>query len=152
MTNVFERYVDPTVMNQLLTCGSKSLDLGGELKNIAVLFVNIRGFTSMSEDLPPTTVVEILNRYLTLPTECIRRHHGTLDKFVGDCTMAFWNAPLEQENPVLLACRTATDMIKGSKNLEDELFERYGRKISFGEGVHWGSAVVGNIGSPFRMD
>lgn len=152
VTKIFGRYVDPTIMNQLLEGGSKSLDLGGELKNIAVLFVDIRGFTSMSEELPPATVVEILNRYLTLTTECVRRHHGTLDKFVGDCTMAFWNAPLEQENPVLLACRAAIDMIKGSEALEKEIKERHGRKISFGVGIHWGSAVVGNIGTAFRMD
>ena len=152
MTETFQRYVDPVIMNELLKGDSKTLNLGGELKNIAVLFVDIRGFTTMSEALPPTTVVEILNRYLTLTTECIRKHHGTLDKFVGDCTMAFWNAPLEQENPVLLACLAAEDMIRGSKKLGDELLARYGREISFGVGIHWGSAVVGNIGTPFRMD
>ena len=152
VTATFGRYVDPVIMRELLNGGSKSLDLGGELQNIAVLFVDIRGFTSMSEELPPATVVEILNRYLTLTTDCIRRHHGTLDKFVGDCTMAFWNAPLRQENPVLLACLAAVDMIKGSETLGAELLERYGRKISFGVGIHWGSAVVGNIGTPFRMD
>ncbi|MBQ3451067.1 MAG: adenylate/guanylate cyclase domain-containing protein, partial [Selenomonadaceae bacterium] len=70
----------------------------------------------------------------------------------GDCTMAFWNAPLEQERPVELACRAAPDMIAGSEKLGAELMERHGRKISFGVGIHWGSAVVGNIGTPFRMD
>ena len=152
VTTTFGRYVDPAVMSQLLDGGSKSIELGGELKNIAVLFVDIRGFTTMSEELPPPTVVEILNRYLTLTTTCIRRYHGTLDKFVGDCTMAFWNAPLPQENSVELACRAALDMIAGSKELGAELMERHGREISFGVGVHWGSAVVGNIGTPFRMD
>ena len=106
----------------------------------------------MSEQLSPPTVVEILNRYLTLTTDCIRRHHGTLDKFVGDCTMAFWNAPLPQDKPVHLACRAAIDMIKDSEDLRAELKQRFGREIAFGIGVHWGSAVVGNIGSPFRMD
>ena len=152
VTMTFGRYVDPAVMRQLLDGGSKSVELGGEMKNIAVLFVDIRGFTTMSEELSPATVVEILNRYLTLTTTCIRRYHGTLDKFVGDCTMAFWNAPLPQENSVELACRAALDMIAGSKELGAELMERHGRKISFGVGVHWGSAVVGNIGTPFRMD
>ena len=139
-------------MDQLINGDPKSLDVGGKLTNIAVLFVDIRGFTSMSEQLPPATVVEILNRYLTLTTECIRRHHGTLDKFVGDCTMAFWNAPLEQDRPVHRACRAALDMIEGSKRLQDELRAEYGREINFGVGVHWGSAVVGNIGTEFRMD
>jgi len=150
--STFGRYVDPTIMSQLLNEKAESLDVGGTLKNIAVLFVDIRGFTTMSEQLPPTVVVEILNRYLTLTSECIRRHHGTLDKFVGDCTMAFWNAPIPQKNPVHLACRAALDMIKGSKKLKQQLKEQYGREIDFGIGVHWGSAVVGNIGSPFRMD
>ena len=152
VATTFGRYVDPAIMSRLLDGGSKSVKLGGELKDIAVLFVDIRGFTTMSEQLPPTTVVEILNRYLTLTTECIRRYHGTLDKFVGDCTMAFWNAPLPQENSVELACRAALDMIAGSEELGAELEQRYGRKISFGVGIHWGSAVVGNIGTPFRMD
>ena len=150
VTSTFGRYVDPTIMNQLLKSGG--VDVGGSLKNIAVLFVDIRGFTTMSEQLPPPTVVEILNKYLTLTTNCIRRHHGTLDKFVGDCTMAFWNAPLPQEDPVMLACRAAVDMIKESEAFRTELKERFGREIAFGVGVHWGSAVVGNIGSPFRMD
>ena len=148
----FGRYVDPAVMQQLLDGDSKSVKLGGELKNIAVLFVDIRGFTTMSEELSPTEVVEILNRYLTLTTACIRKYHGTLDKFVGDCTMAFWNAPLPQENSVELACRAALDMIAGSQKLGAELMKSHGRKISFGVGIHWGSAVVGNIGTPFRMD
>lgn len=152
VAETFGRYVDPAIMSRLLDGGSKSVKLGGELKDIAVLFVDIRSFTTMSEQLPPTTVVEILNRYLTLTTECIRRYHGTLDKFVGDCTMAFWNAPLPQENSVELACRAALDMIAGSEKLGAELEQRYGRKISFGVGIHWGSAVVGNIGTPFRMD
>ncbi|MBR4903969.1 MAG: adenylate/guanylate cyclase domain-containing protein [Selenomonadaceae bacterium] len=152
LTATFERYVDPTIMSQLLNGGADALDLGGTMRNIAVLFVDIRGFTTMSEQLAPSVVVEILNQYLTLTTDCIRRHHGTLDKFVGDCTMAFWNAPITQKQPVLLACRAALDMIKGSEKLRAELKERYGREISFGVGVHWGRAVVGNIGSPFRMD
>ena len=150
VTSTFGRYVDPTIMSQLLE--SDAVDVGGSLKNIAVLFVDIRGFTTMSEQLPPPLVVEILNKYLTLTTNCIRRHHGTLDKFVGDCTMAFWNAPLPQKDPVMLACRAALDMIKDSKELQAEIKARYGREIAFGVGVHWGSAVVGNIGSPFRMD
>lgn len=148
----FSRYIDPLIMKQLLNGGTEALDLKGKLHDIAVLFVDIRGFTSMSEKLPPTTVVEILNRYLTLTAECIRRHHGTLDKFVGDCTMAFWNAPIPQENPVRLACLAALDMLNGSKELGDELMKKYNQKISFGIGVHFGSAIVGNIGTYFRMD
>lgn len=152
ITDTFGHYVDPTVMAELLRRGSGALELGGKTYDIAVLFVDIRGFTSMSESLDPPTVVEIINRYLTLTTECIMRHHGTLDKFVGDCTMAFWNAPLPQEDPIYLACCAAMDMVEGAKALGQELMERFGRSVSFGVGVHYGPAVVGNIGAPKRMD
>ena len=152
ISDTFGHYVDPAVMNELLRQGSDALELGGKMYEIAVLFVDIRGFTTMSESLDPPTVVEIINRYLTLTTECIMRHHGTLDKFVGDCTMAFWNAPLPQEDPIYLACCAAMDMVEGAKTLGQELQERFGRSVSFGVGVHYGPAVVGNIGAPKRMD
>lgn len=150
--DTFGHYVDPAVMRQLLDEGSGALELGGKLCDIAVLFVDIRGFTTMSEALDPPTVVEIINRYLTLTTDCIMRNHGTLDKFVGDCTMAFWNAPLPQDDPVYHACRAAMDMVEGSKAVGKELMARFGRTVSFGVGVNWGPAVVGNIGAPKRMD
>ena len=150
--NTFGHYIDPAVMKQLIEQGSDGLELGGKLYDIAVLFVDIRGFTTMSEALDPPTVVEIINKYLTLTTECIMKNHGTLDKFVGDCTMAFWNAPLPQEDAVFLACRAAMDMVEGSKAVGEELLARFGRTVSFGVGVNWGPAVVGNIGAPKRMD
>ena len=152
ITATFGRYVDPAILKELLVQGGSAEDLGGKMHNIAVLFVDIRGFTTMSEALDPPTVVEIINKYLTLTTQCIMRHHGTLDKFVGDCTMAFWNAPLPQEDSIYLACRAAMDMVEGSKALGEELMEKYGRTVSFGIGVHYGPAVVGNIGAPQRMD
>ena len=150
--NTFGHYVDPAVMKQLLEQGDSALELGGKLCDIAVLFVDVRGFTTMSEALDPPTVVEIINKYLTLTTDCIMRNHGTLDKFVGDCTMAFWNAPIPQKDAVFMACRAAMDMVEGSKALGVELTERFGRSVSFGIGVNWGPAVVGNIGAPKRMD
>ena len=150
--NTFGHYVDPAVMKQLLDGGAETLELGGKLYDIAVLFVDIRGFTTMSESLDPPTVVEIINKYLTLTTECIMKNHGTLDKFVGDCTMAFWNAPFPQEDAIWLACRAAMDMVEGSKALGEELQQRFGRSVSFGVGVNYGPAVVGNIGAPERMD
>ncbi|MBR1854755.1 MAG: adenylate/guanylate cyclase domain-containing protein [Lachnospiraceae bacterium] len=150
--NTFGHYVDPGVMKELLEQGSSALELGGKMYDIAVLFVDVRGFTTMSEALEPTTVVEIVNRYLTLTTECIMKNHGILDKFVGDCTMAFWNAPVAQEDAVYLACCAAMDMVEGSRALGEELQKRFGRSVSFGIGVNWGPAVVGNIGAPLRMD
>lgn len=152
VTDTFKRYVDPSVMNELLREGTDSLGLGGKMTDIAVLFVDIRGFTTMSEVLSPPEIVEILNRYLSLTTKCVMDNHGTLDKFVGDCTMAIWNAPLKQEDYVMNACKAALAMVEGSKALEEELRKTYGRTVSFGVGVHCGKAVVGNIGAQMRMD
>ncbi|MBR4732825.1 MAG: adenylate/guanylate cyclase domain-containing protein [Lachnospiraceae bacterium] len=152
VTSTFKRYVDPSVINELFREGTDSLGLGGKLTDIAALFVDIRGFTTMSEALPATEVVEILNQYLSLTTKCVMDNHGTLDKFVGDCTMAIWNAPLKQDDYVMNACKAALDMVKGSEELAKQLQEKYGRTVAFGVGVHCGKAVVGNIGAQMRMD
>ncbi len=151
ITSTFQRYVAPEIVRELLKEG-EALELGGKQVNIAVLFVDVRGFTPMSELLEPGQVVEILNRYLTLISDCILGSHGTLDKFVGDAAMAFWGAPLPQEDYVMLAARAAMAMVDGSQALSEELMEKYGRTVSFGVGIHVGEAVVGNIGSLRRMD
>lgn len=152
ITSTFQRYVAPEIVSELLRGDPAALALGGKLTEIAVLFVDLRGFTTMSENLDAPQVVEILNQYLTLTSDCIFQNGGTLDKFVGDCTMAFWGAPLPQEDIVYRAVKTALDMVRGSEKLSGELRERFGRTVSFGVGVHVGPAVVGNIGAPSRMD
>lgn len=150
--NAFKKYVAPEIVEEISKKGDFSIKLGGENRDIAVLFVDIRGFTTMSEALKPEQVVEILNQYLQLTTEAVFKNKGTLDKYVGDCTMAMWNAPFDQENYELLAVRAAMDIVKGGEALEEELMKKYGRTIGFGVGVHCGEAVVGNIGCDFRMD
>ena len=152
VTNTFQRYVDPEIVKEILKEGTDALELGGKMTNIAVLFVDVRGFTTMSEMLDPPQVVAILNKYLTLIADCILRNGGTLDKFVGDAAMAFWGAPLPQEDYIMRACKAAMDMVKGSEELSKELMEQFGRTVAFGIGVNVGDAVVGNIGSPQRMD
>jgi adenylate cyclase len=152
ISNTFKRYVAPEIVSELLKEGTDSLGLGGKLTDIAVLFVDIRGFTAMSEKLTAPQVVEILNKYLTLTTQCIMNNQGTLDKFVGDCTMAIWNAPLPQQDYIYKAVKAAWDMVEGSKILSEELLREFGRTVSFGVGVHCGPAVVGNIGAEMRMD
>lgn len=152
VTNTFKKYVAPEIVNEILQKGTEALELGGKQTRIAVLFVDVRGFTPMSELLEPAQVVEILNGYLGLISKCILDHGGTLDKFVGDAAMAFWGAPLPQEDYVMKAVQAAAAMVKGSQALSGQLLERYGRTVSFGIGVHVGEAVVGNVGSPQRMD
>ena len=150
--STFERYVAPSVVKELMKEGTDSLALGGKLCDIAVLFVDVRGFTTMSERLDPEKIVYIINQILTMTSTCIERYNGTLDKFVGDCTMAFWGAPLPQEDSVYLAARTALDIVKGCEEVSARLKEETGEEFKVGVGVHYGPAVVGNIGSERRMD
>ena len=152
VTRTFERYVAPEIVQEILKEGTDSLHLGGNLCEIAVLFVDVRGFTTMSERLQPEQVVFILNRYLGMTSSCVEQNHGTLDKFVGDATMAFWGAPLPMEDPVYYAAKTAMDIVRGSEELSRQLKEEIGEELHVGVGVHYGPAVVGNMGSERRMD
>ncbi len=148
----FQKYVAPQVVREVAEKGDFEIRLGGEKRHIAVLFVDIRGFTPMSEGLAPEQVVEILNEYLALTTSSIFKNNGTLDKFIGDATMAVFNAPFDLDDYVYRAVCTARDIAAGSADLEKKLMDRFGRTVSFGIGVNCGDAVVGNIGCDFRMD
>lgn len=150
--NAFKKYVAPEVVEEISKKGDFSIKLGGENRDIAVLFVDIRGFTTMSEALEPEEVVAILNNYLNLTTEAIFKNKGTLDKFVGDATMAVFNSPFELDDYVFRAVCAAVDIVEGAKALEDKLMKEFGRSIGFGVGVNCGPAIVGNIGCEFRMD
>lgn len=148
----FSKYVAPQVVDEIAKDGTYELRLGGENRDIAVLFVDIRGFTPLSESLEPEQVVDILNGYLELTTASIFRHGGTLDKFIGDATMAVFNAPFDTEDYIYKAILAAWDIVQGGNRIEKEYLERYGKHVGFGVGVNCGPAVVGNIGCDFRMD
>ena len=148
----FKKYVAPEVVEEIAKKGDFKIQLGGENRDIAVLFVDIRGFTTMSEVLTPEEVVAILNRYLNLTTNAIFKNKGTLDKFVGDATMAVFNSPFDLEDYTFKAVCAAMDIVEGGAALEKELLEKFGRTVGFGVGVNCGEAVVGNVGCEFRMD
>lgn len=148
----FKKYVAPEVVEEIAKKGDFKIKLGGENRDIAVLFVDIRGFTTMSEVLTPEEVVAILNRYLNLTTNAIFKNKGTLDKFVGDATMAVFNSPFDLEDYEFKAVCAAMDIVEGGIALEKELLEKFGRTVGFGVGVNCGPAVVGNVGCEFRMD
>ena len=152
ISDTFKKYVAPQVVDEITRSGGFSLTLGGESREIAVLFVDIRGFTPMSENLSPEQVVDILNSYLELTTNSIFNNGGTLDKFIGDATMAVFNAPFDLDDYVFKAVKTALDIVAGGDAIESKFLEKYGRSVGFGVGVNCGRAVVGNIGCSFRMD
>ena len=152
VVSAFKKYVAPQVVDEISKKGEFKIVLGGEKRHIACLFVDIRGFTTMSEGLDPEDVVQILNEYLSLTTNSIFKNGGTLDKFIGDATMAVFNAPFDLDDYIYRAVCTARDIAAGSEELEKKLMEKFGRSVSFGIGVNCGDAVVGNIGCEFRMD
>lgn len=152
LTEAFKKYVAPQVVEEMQKKGGYTLKLGGENRHVAVLFVDIRGFTPLSESLEPEQVVDILNSYLNLTTNAIFANGGTLDKFIGDATMAVFNAPFDLDDYVYRAVKTAWDIVRGGSAIEYQFLEKYGKSVSFGVGVNCGNAVVGNIGCDFRMD
>lgn len=152
IASVFRKYVAPQVVDDIMKSGKYKIELGGENRDIAVLFVDIRGFTPLSEKLKPSEVVEILNEYLNLTTNAVFKNSGTLDKFIGDATMAVFNAPFELEDYEYKAVCAAWDIVAGARDLEKKCMERFGQSVAFGVGVNCGDAVVGNIGCDFRMD
>ncbi|MCR5208799.1 MAG: adenylate/guanylate cyclase domain-containing protein [Lachnospiraceae bacterium] len=148
----FSKYVAPQIIQEISETGNFKVSLGGESRDISALFVDIRGFTTMSEALSPEDVVAILNQYLALTTKAVFDNMGTLDKFVGDCTMAVFNSPFDLDDYEFKSVCAAMDIAMGSEPLNNRIEEQFGRKIGFGVGVNCGPAVTGNIGCDFRMD
>lgn len=151
LEKVFKKYVDEQVVNEIKD-GGIDVSIGGRRKHIAVLFVDIRGFTPLSENLSPEQVVDILNSYLTIIAEAVANNGGTLDKFIGDAAMAVFNSPSDLEDYVFRAVCTAWDILSNSESLKRECLRKYGVEVEFGIGVHCGDAVIGNIGSQNRME
>ncbi len=146
---MFSNYVSKSIVDELLKHPEK-LELGGEDKNITVLFSDIRGFTTLSEKLTPQELVSHLNEYLSAMTDIIFKYEGTLDKYVGDEIMAFWNAPLEQDRHAELATHTALEMMSRLHALNEKWPEE--RRLNIGIGLNTGIMTVGNMGSKSRMD
>jgi class 3 adenylate cyclase len=147
LTGLFERMVSPAVIKQL---DPNQLRLGGSRAEITTLFADIRGFTRFSETLPPEKLVAVLNLYLGGAIKAILAEEGTLDKFMGDAVMAFFNAPISQPDHTLRAVRAALRMRKDLQAIYTSLPANL--HLSFGVGIHFGEAVLGLIGSEERLD
>jgi len=151
VTEAFGKYVSPVLVKEIMKDYSK-LKLGGEKRDITILFSDIRDFTSISEKMAPEELVRLLNQYLSEMTDIIIKNKGLVDKYIGDAIMAFWNAPLDVKNHSEMACLSALNMFKGLKKLQKEWASHNHPYINIGIGINTGPAVVGNMGSKERFD
>jgi PAS domain S-box-containing protein len=144
---LLERMVSPAVLDQI---NPDSLQIGGQQREITVLFADIRGFTSFSEKHSPAELVAVLNRYLAAGAEAVLAQEGTVDKLLGDAVMAWFNAPLPQPDHSLRAVRAALGLKSAVEKLHAELPPE--AQLSFGVGIHYGEALLGWIGTEKRME
>lgn len=151
LKKAFGQYLSPLVINEIMK-NPDALALGGKRQEMTVLFSDIRGFTTISEALTPEGVVTILNEYLTKMTEIVFKYEGTLDKFIGDAVMAFWNAPIPQNDHTQRAVYCAIEMIEELKKLQEKWRAENKPIMDIGIGINRGDMVVGNMGSIERMD
>ena len=149
----FEHYLDPGMVKKLQKDPSL-LKLGGETRNMTFLFCDIRGFTPISEKYKgnPAGLTKLINRFLTRMTDVIISNGGTIDKFMGDCIMAFWNAPIENKKHREMAVKSALEMTKALAELNVRLQAEGLPQINIGIGINTGDALVGNMGSEQRFD
>ena len=147
----FQYYLTASVVNEILKDPSK-LKLGGDKKNLSVMFSDIRGFTSISEKLTPEELVQLLNEYLTAMTDIVFKYDGLLDKYIGDAIMAVFGAPLDQPDHASRACRTAIEMMTELQRLRKKWAAEGRPDVNIGVGINTGDMVVGNMGSQMRFD
>ena len=151
----FEHYLDPRQV-AILQKNPEKLKLGGERKEMSFLFMDIVGFTPISEHYKnnddPEGLCEVINNYLDRMTKIVQKNGGTVDKYMGDCIMAFWNAPLDCENHAQMAVKTSIECADETEKMKAEFKEKGLPDINIGSGVNTGECIVGNMGSTTRFD
>lgn len=151
LAHLFGQYVPPELVDEM-SHKMNSINLDGEIREMTVLFSDVRGFTTISESMEPKELTELINGFLTPITEVIHNQRGTIDKYMGDAVMAFWGAPLEDPQHALHALLAAREMIERMKSLRQEFAARGWPEINIGVGINSGEMNVGNKGSEFRVD
>ena len=151
LAHLFGQYVPPELVNEM-SKKMEEINLDGEIKNMSVLFSDVRNFTTISENMEPKELTELINGFLTPITEIIHHQRGTIDKYMGDAVMAFWGAPLDDDKHALHAMNAAILMTERMHNLRQEFAARGWPEIKIGVGVNSGAMNVGNKGSEFRVD
>jgi len=157
LEQVLGQYVDTNIAKNILKNSDEQekaeiLSPSVKTERIAVLFADIRNFTAISERLSEEKLVDLLNTILSLTADCVNKYGGTLDKFIGDCTMAYWGAPTKDKDPAYHACLAAAEMQRMIRMNHDRLKKEFGEDIHIGIGINYGNAVVGNIGSEERKN
>jgi len=151
----FQKYLSPDMVEELQKHPEK-LKLGGERREMTFMFMDIIGFTPISEAYKnrddPEGLVELINKFLDTQTKIIINNGGTIDKYMGDCIMSFWNAPLECKNHADLAVKSAQEVLEATKDLNEELSPLNLPPINVGIGISTGECIVGNMGSELRFD
>lgn len=153
----FSRYLSPALVEKLAKDPAQ-LKLGGEMKTLTFLFTDIRNFTTLAETFSARELTHFMNRFMTPMTDIILKHNGTIDKYMGDCIMAFWNAPLDDKDHAVHAAQTALEMQRfieiwnTSREKETLSQKKIFHKVQIGIGINTGQACVGNMGSEQRFD
>lgn len=147
--SIFGRYVSDNVVEQLLTTPD-ALRLGGETKNLTIMFSDIRGFTPIAESLPPTSVVEMLNNYFGVMTDVIEKHNGTINEFYGDGILAFFGAPMPLEDHARISLECACSMQRHMSRVNELNREAGLPELGMGIGINTGNVVIGTIGAHTR--
>jgi adenylate cyclase len=150
LSQIFGQYIPPKLVEEIDSSGTE-VSLEGETREMSVLFSDVRGFTSISEGLDARELTQMMNEFLTPFTHAIQEHRGTIDKYMGDCVMAFWGAPLTDEQHAHHAVLTAFDMLEAVTSLDDDFENKGWPPIRVGVGVASGNMNVGNMGSEFRV-
>ncbi len=149
--NDLSRYLPLELVERVVVDGTEDLNMKGKSQEITVLFADVVGFTELCKTLSPEATVTILNELFTILTEIIFRHHGVVDKFIGDSIMAFWGAPEANEDHAVDACTAAEEILSWLELGNVTWQKRYGVTVELAIGLHSGPAVVGNVGSDTRM-
>lgn len=153
LRSAFSRYLSPAVINEIIADPSK-LNLGGEKREMTAIFTDIKGFSTISEKMDPTDLVQLLNKYLTAMSNIVMDNRGTIDKYEGDAIIAFFGAPIYMNEHATLACRTAIRMKEAEKELNKHILEENmsPSPIFTRIGINTGDMIVGNMGTPNKMD
>jgi adenylate cyclase len=150
IARTFGQYIPPQLVAEMTQSGQE-VTVGGESREMTVLFSDVRGFTTISEGLAPQELTALMNAFLSPMTHVIHDHRGTIDKYMGDAIMAFWGAPLHDANHARQGVVAALSMVRKMERLKDEFIARGWKPIKVGIGLNTGMMNVGNMGSDFRM-